>query len=1013
MAGLGSVNFGGLYSGLDTQKIIEDLMNVDSLPVRRLEKQKEDLTTKRDTFTSMNSNLLELKNSVAGLKSSTSFGAFSASSSDEEALTLSASSSANAGTYNVKVLSLAQAETLSSSSYTQTNSRLNLKGEILVNGSSFSIKKTDTLADIRNGINALDKGVNASLLQVTDNDNRLIISSETQGEEGLIIANVGSTDILGSLGITDGTKGIRKLSGGNVLSSEFNSATATIGSLVGISSNVSGNVAIRGESFRINLSKDTLSTIRDEINNLDVSDVSASIESVEDGTITSYRLAITGTENFTDDNNILETLGILEGGKSGTETEFETGTLRTVNNNGNGKGNGNGRNNSVAESTTRLNDLGSAAEDSTTETVTISGTNANGSSVSKSITITSDTTITDILTGIEDAFSGDVTASVDDGKIVIRNNVSGESSLDVNIQANNENNGTLDFGTINQTMEGRERQIVAGSDAKIVVNNVKVTRSSNELNDVLTGLNITLKKADPDTVISLTVERNDEDIQKKIEGFVSSYNALIDYIDENSTYDEETKEGGPLLGDQTTRSILYRIQNAMRTTVNNGEFMFNQLAQIGIESTLEGKLELDTSILRDAMDNDMESIVSLFTATRQSSDNDLTFVYHSEASKSGTYDVTITQAAEQASVVSDNAGVASEDGTVIITDNYDRFLSFDYTEDMSFTDIANSIMTEAEKEIEGIFKSSEILYLRHIDDPANQNTKIDDISGVTINDGDTITINATNRLGRGYQRIITLDEDDEMTIQDILDTFEYLTDNRVQASVDANGRLQIQDLKAGDNNYSFSIETTVQGLTFGDFVEEQVGRGIVNVDVSVNDDNRLVISHKSYGTTKTFTLTGASGLGIDDGEYAGIDVAGTINGVEGTGNGQSLNASSTDANSRGIVIQSDITPEELADEGESQGTISLISGVADLVYSELQSITSPINGFVKAKIDGFERTILSLDTRIEQKNDRLETKRAMYVRRFTELERAMAQLDAMQQRLSSALSALPTASIFS
>ncbi|MFC1509984.1 flagellar cap protein FliD N-terminal domain-containing protein, partial [Candidatus Omnitrophota bacterium] len=345
MAGLGSINFGGLYSGLDTQKIIEDLLNVDSLPVKRLENQKEDLTTKRDTFTSMNSNLLELKNSVAELKSSTSFGAFSASSSDEEALTLSASSSANAGTYNVKVLSLAQAETLSSSSYSQTDSRLNLKGEILVNGSSFSIKNTDTLADIRNGINALDKGVNASLLKVTDNDNRLIISSETQGEEGLIIANVGSTDILGSLGITDGTQEIRELSDGNVLSSEFNSATATIGSLVGISSNVSGNVAIRGESFRINLSQDTLSTIRDEINSLDVSGVSASIESVEDGDITSYRLAITGTENFTDDNYIFETLGILEGGKSGTEAEFETGTLRTVNNNGNGNGKRNGSNN--------------------------------------------------------------------------------------------------------------------------------------------------------------------------------------------------------------------------------------------------------------------------------------------------------------------------------------------------------------------------------------------------------------------------------------------------------------------------------------------------------------------------------------------------------------------------------------------------------------------------------------------------------------------------------------------
>ncbi len=214
----GTVNFSGMVSGLDTNQIIDGLMAVDSKPLNRLGARKTDLTTKKDTFTSMKSQLIDLNTSISGLKNSASFGAFSASSTDEEALTLNASSSANEGTYKVKILSLAQAETLSSNSFSDTGSRLGLIGEILVNGRSLSIRKTDTLRDIQNGISTLNAGINASILQIGKNDNRLIISAQNQGSDGLFMANVGGNDILGSLGLTDGTQSIRSISEGKVLS---------------------------------------------------------------------------------------------------------------------------------------------------------------------------------------------------------------------------------------------------------------------------------------------------------------------------------------------------------------------------------------------------------------------------------------------------------------------------------------------------------------------------------------------------------------------------------------------------------------------------------------------------------------------------------------------------------------------------------------------------------------------------------------------------------------------------
>ncbi len=129
MASTGSINFSGLSSGLDTSQIIEDLMAIESKPLTALETRQTDLTKKKDAFTSMKTDLLAVKTAVSDLRNSSAFGVYSASSSDEEALTLSASSSAKEGTYRIKINSLAQAEALSGNSYAQTNTPLGITGK--------------------------------------------------------------------------------------------------------------------------------------------------------------------------------------------------------------------------------------------------------------------------------------------------------------------------------------------------------------------------------------------------------------------------------------------------------------------------------------------------------------------------------------------------------------------------------------------------------------------------------------------------------------------------------------------------------------------------------------------------------------------------------------------------------------------------------------------------------------------------------------------------------------------
>ena len=255
-------------------------------------------------------------------------------------------------------------------------------------------------------------------------------------------------------------------------------------------------------------------------------------------------------------------------------------------------------------------------------------------------------------------------------KIYIQSNVTGESQLDVEIIANNESGGELDFGIVSMVTRGRERLIVEGNDARILVNNIEVKRNTNEINDVISGLSLTLKKTDPDTNLTITVARDNEGILSKIEDFVKTYNTFIDFVNENSKYDKEEQTVGPLLGDLTTRTVLSRIRSALQKTVFNGDFAYNQLVQVGIETTVDGKLSFNKAKFNEAMTKDINSIISLFTATREASDNDISFSYHSTKTKSGTYSVTITRAAEMAAVLSDEFDDSIEvSGVLSITDS--------------------------------------------------------------------------------------------------------------------------------------------------------------------------------------------------------------------------------------------------------------------------------------------------------------------------------------------------------
>jgi flagellar hook-associated protein 2 len=155
--------------------------------------------------------------------------------------------------------------------------------------------------------------------------------------------------------------------------------------------------------------------------------------------------------------------------------------------------------------------------------------------------------------------------------------------------------------------------IQAASDAIIHVDGQQVTKDSNSFSDVITGVSISLKKADPAKTESLSVALNPEATKTKVNDFIKAYNALASTMTTLSGYDAKTKQGGPLLGDATLRGAQNQVRQALSNSVTgiNGA---STLAELGIKTNGSGILELDDTKFDKVMATNPDAVTQLFTA---------------------------------------------------------------------------------------------------------------------------------------------------------------------------------------------------------------------------------------------------------------------------------------------------------------------------------------------------------------------------------------------------------------
>jgi len=313
---LSGITFSGLGSGIDTDSIVRSLIQVESIPMRRLQTQQAVLQGKSAIFGQLKNALRGLATAASGLNSASAYNPIKASSSDATVASISTTGSAVAGTYSLSVSKLAQTHKVASAAQASASAALGLTpGKFSVNGKVIEVASTDTLANVASKINSANVGAVASIIDGGAGQAYLTITSAASGRSAsLSLADIGAGNALATLGLIGGASVIREpLPPNGAAGIGFANSTAALESLTGASGIGSTAVTVGSGVIQVDLSTDSLDAIAAKINNpLNGTGATAQVKAVTTNGVTKYRLEIQGTSTIGDEGAIFQILGVVQ-----------------------------------------------------------------------------------------------------------------------------------------------------------------------------------------------------------------------------------------------------------------------------------------------------------------------------------------------------------------------------------------------------------------------------------------------------------------------------------------------------------------------------------------------------------------------------------------------------------------------------------------------------------------------------------------------------------------------------
>jgi flagellar hook-associated protein 2 len=238
------------------------------------------------------------------------------------------------------------------------------------------------------------------------------------------------------------------------------------------------------------------------------------------------------------------------------------------------------------------------------------------------------TTLSELAQAITDESNGDIEASIlqtGDGEyslIVSSSQTGADQALTIS--------DTGDLSSNLLDVASGYQKIQTASDAEFKYNGITTTRSTNEISDLVVGLNITLKEEGDFS--NVEIDQDNEPFTGEMQLFVDSYNSLMQNISDMTTADQEEGVKGVFNGESFVRNIKNDL-NSVITSISNGDSLMNY----GLELDRYGKMTLDTSKLNEKLSEDPDALKTFFTGGTDDSGNDVTGIFETIDDKIKSY----------------------------------------------------------------------------------------------------------------------------------------------------------------------------------------------------------------------------------------------------------------------------------------------------------------------------------------------------------------------------------------
>src|SRR5882724_7019604 len=175
--------------------------------------------------------------------------------------------------------------------------------------------------------------------------------------------------------------------------------------------------------------------------------------------------------------------------------------------------------------------------------------------------------------------------------------------------------------------------------AKFTLDGIALTRNSNEITDVLSGVTFDLLQPTPSgTSLNISIGADTDQITNALQTFVTDYNAFRDDViaQRAANPDGTASSTAVLFGDGTMRQIMTQVEQVLGTSVNG-----LTMSDIGLSFNAQNELVLDNGTLSKALSTNLAGVTALLSAQTKTSSSQLTVVNTGTSPESFTLDLTV------------------------------------------------------------------------------------------------------------------------------------------------------------------------------------------------------------------------------------------------------------------------------------------------------------------------------------------------------------------------------------